>query len=153
MQTLETMKIRSQERFTNLVEKAKEQPDDLKAWGVAAGGALVGAVAVTAAASGIVAILTAFATPPVALTVGAVGGGLLGWKYMQERQAVSPAVPTPVMAPPVMASEPAAVEPPLVTETIDVSDVVVVALPPDAPVMAVDAPIVDAPIPGVADER
>lgn len=98
MQTLETIKSRSQASVTNLVEKAKEQPEDVKTWGVTAAGAAVGAVALTAMASGVLAVLAAVAAPPVALTVGAVGGGLLGWNYMRNRQMTPPSF-TPPPAP------------------------------------------------------
>lgn len=90
MQTLETVKVRGQASLANLVEKAKEQPDDVKTWGVTAGGAIVGAVALTAVASGVLAVLATLAAPPVALTVGAIGGGVLGWNYMRNRQTTPP---------------------------------------------------------------
>ncbi|MEZ4707678.1 MAG: helix-hairpin-helix domain-containing protein [Caldilineaceae bacterium] len=59
MQMLETLKSKGQTSFTNLVSAANEQPDDVKLWGVTAGSAVVGAVAVNAAARGVVAILAA----------------------------------------------------------------------------------------------
>ncbi|MEZ4620029.1 MAG: hypothetical protein R2867_31620 [Caldilineaceae bacterium] len=85
MQTLETLKNRSQETFNTLLEKGKEQPDEIKTFGVTAGGAVLGAVTVTAVAKGVVAILATLASPPVALTIGAVGGGMLGWNWMKEQ--------------------------------------------------------------------
>lgn len=110
MQTLETVKVRGQASLANLVEKAKEQPDNVKTWGATAGGAVVGAVALTAVASGVLAVLATLAAPPVALTVGAIGGGLLGWNYMRARQTTpppftppaetsGPVADTPVVAP------------------------------------------------------
>ena len=90
MQTLETLKTRSQAGVTSLVEKAKEQPAEVKTWGVTAGGAVVGAITVSAIASGILAVLATLAAPPVALTGGAVGGGLVGWNYMRSRQTTPP---------------------------------------------------------------
>ena len=93
MQTLETIKSRSQETWNTLLEKGKEQPDDVKRWGVTAGGAIVGAVIVPAVAKGVVAILATLTAPPIALTVGAVGGGVLGWNWMQESTAASANAP------------------------------------------------------------
>ncbi len=87
MQTFETIKSKSQETINNLVEKGKEQPEEVKTWGVTAGGAVVGAVAVAAVAKGVVAILATLASPPVALTVGAVGGGIWGWNFMSSQKA------------------------------------------------------------------
>lgn len=104
MQTLETIKSRSQETFNSLMEKGKEQPAEVKTLGVTAGGAVVGAVTVAAVAKGVVAILSTLAAPQVALTVGAVGGGVLGWTWMKEQrqnaaaeEAGAPAESTPVM--------------------------------------------------------
>ncbi len=87
MQTLETIKTKSQETLNNLLEKGKERPEEVKAWGITAGGAVVGALTVTAAAKGVVAIFAAIAAPPIALTLGAVGGGVLGWNFMQKQDA------------------------------------------------------------------
>ncbi|HRW04370.1 MAG TPA: helix-hairpin-helix domain-containing protein [Caldilineaceae bacterium] len=89
MQTLETLKTKGKARFASVMDVAKDQPSDLKHWGVAAGSAVVGAVAVNAAARGMVAILAVMASPPIALTLGAVGGGYLGWSYLQKRQAAA----------------------------------------------------------------
>lgn len=91
MQTFETIKSRSQDTFNNLMEKGKEQPNEVKTLGITAGSAVVGAIAVSAVAKGVVAVLAALATPPVALTVGAVGGGLLGWNWMQDKAAATAA--------------------------------------------------------------
>ncbi|MEZ4662630.1 MAG: helix-hairpin-helix domain-containing protein [Caldilineaceae bacterium] len=86
MQTLESLKSRGQAGFWKLKETLQEQPEDVKVWGVTAGSALVGAVAVNATARGVIAILATLASPPVALTVGAVGGGYLGWTYLRNWQ-------------------------------------------------------------------
>lgn len=91
MQAVETVKTRSQEGFANLVAKVQTQPDAVKTWSVTAGSALVGALTLAATANGVLAILAALAAPPVALAVGAVGGGLLGWRYMHNQQAPQPA--------------------------------------------------------------
>lgn len=103
MQTLETIKTKSQTTMNNLLVKGKEQPEEIKTWGVTAGSAVVGAVAVTAVAKGVVAILTAIASPPVALTLGAVGGGALSWSFMQRQHTVdaiaAPAVGRVAVAP------------------------------------------------------
>lgn len=98
MQTLEAIKSRSQETFNTLMEKGKDQPQEVKTLGVTAGGAVVGAVAVVAVAKGVLAILATLASPPVALTVGAVGGGFLGWSWMkaQNQSAAGEEAATPV---------------------------------------------------------
>lgn len=85
MQTLETLKSRGQENFSNLLERGKEQPETVKTWGVTAAAGVGGAVAVAALAKGVVAIAATLASPPVALTVGAVGGGALGWTWIQKQ--------------------------------------------------------------------
>lgn len=87
MQMLETLKSKGQTSFTNLVSAANEQPDDVKLWGVTAGSAVVGAVAVNAAARGVVAILATLAAPPVVAVIGGFGGAYLGWRYMHGSQA------------------------------------------------------------------
>lgn len=87
MEALETIKARGQERFTNLLAKAQSQPDEVKSWGITAGSAAVGALVIAGAANGILALVSTLAAPPVALTVGALGGGFLAWNYMQGRQA------------------------------------------------------------------
>jgi len=134
MQTLETVKARSQASLNTLMEKSKAQPDEVKTWGVTAGGALVGALALTAAANGILAILAALATPPVALTVGAVGGGILGWNYMRGRQ------------------EAGHTDAPVDTATVVVPATEPTALAPEAPLEAVPKPTAttDAPASPVA---
>lgn len=87
MQTVETIKQRSQKTVNNLLEMGKDQPEEVKTWGATAGGAVVGAVTLAAVAKGVVAILSTLTAPPVALTVGALGGGLLGWNLMKEQTA------------------------------------------------------------------
>lgn len=89
MQTVETIKAKSQETFNNLLEKGKEQPEEVKTWGVTAGGAVVGALALAAVAKGVLAILATLAAPPVALTVGAIGGGVLGWNFIQSQSSAT----------------------------------------------------------------
>jgi predicted flap endonuclease-1-like 5' DNA nuclease len=100
MQAVETVKTRSQEGFANLVAKVQTQPDAVKTWSVTAGSALVGALTLATTANGVLAILASLAAPPVALAVGAVGGGLLGWSYIHNQQAPQPAA-TPADAAPV----------------------------------------------------
>lgn len=94
MQTLETVKTRSQTTFNNLLQKGKEQPEEVKTWGITAGGAVVGAIVVTAAAKGVLSVLATLAAPPVALTVGALGGGALGWNYLHNQRSAKPPEPT-----------------------------------------------------------
>ncbi len=92
MQTLETMKSKSQERINRLIDLGKQQPEQVRTWGVTAGAALAGAVALTAVAKGVLAVVGTLATPPVALSIGALAGGVLGWSFMQKPQPDAPTV-------------------------------------------------------------
>lgn len=96
MQALESLKSQGQASLSKLMDTVKEQPDDVKRWGVTAGSAVVGAVAVNAAARGVVAILATLSSTPLALTVGAVGGGYCGWTYLRNRQSRAGSIPIPV---------------------------------------------------------
>lgn len=87
MQSLKTIKDKSQDRFHHLVELGKSQPQKIQAWGVTGSAAVVGALAVTVAAKGVSTIVAALASPSVALTVGAVAGGLAGWSLMPKGEA------------------------------------------------------------------
>ena len=95
MQSLNNLKSKGQESWQRLVETGQQQPASVALWGATAGGAVVGAVALTAAASGILAVVATLAAPPIALTIGAVGGGLLGWNYMHSRQMTPPTFTPP----------------------------------------------------------
>lgn len=86
MQNLETLKNKGQESVSNLISRGKEQSDEVKMWGVTAAAGVGGAVAVAAVAKGVLAVMSTLATPAVALTVGALGGGMLGWSWMQQQQ-------------------------------------------------------------------
>ncbi|MEZ4734821.1 MAG: hypothetical protein R3E79_47620 [Caldilineaceae bacterium] len=98
MQTVETMKSKGQESLNRLVDLGKSQPPEVQTWGVTGGAAVVGALAVAAAAKGILAVVAVVANPPVALAVGALAGGAVGWSFMQKSQptAESNLVATPV---------------------------------------------------------
>ncbi|MCB0063355.1 MAG: DUF4332 domain-containing protein [Caldilineaceae bacterium] len=85
--TFETVKLSGQERIATIVDRAKAQPNDLKTWGVTMGGAVAGAVAVSATAHIVLTVFSALAALPVALTVGAMGGSFWGWNYVRNRQA------------------------------------------------------------------
>lgn len=85
MQNLNTLKTRSQESLAQLVDLGKQQPEQVQHWGVTVAAALAGALALTAVAKGVVGIVATLASPPVALTAGALGGGLFGWSFMQQR--------------------------------------------------------------------
>lgn len=83
MQSLETIKSKSQESLNHLIDLGKSQPPQVQTWGVTGGAALVGAVALAAVAKGVLAIIATIANPPVALAVGALAGGVAGWSFMQ----------------------------------------------------------------------
>ena len=87
MQTVETMKSKSQESINRLVHLAKQQPEQVRTWGVTVGAALTGALALTAVSKGILGVVATLANPPVALSVGALAGGVLGWSFMQKPQS------------------------------------------------------------------
>ncbi|MEZ4868144.1 MAG: hypothetical protein R3C14_42850 [Caldilineaceae bacterium] len=89
MQSLETIKSKGQESLHRLVDLGKSQPEDVQLWGVTGGAAVAGALAVTAVAKGVLAIVATLANPPVALTVGAVAGGFAGWSFMQKAKPVA----------------------------------------------------------------
>jgi hypothetical protein len=84
MQSLETIKTKSQENLNRLVEMGKAQPTEVKTWGVTGGAAVIGAVTLAAIAQGVLAVLATLANPPVALAVGALAGGAIGWSLMQQ---------------------------------------------------------------------
>ena len=93
MQPVETMKTKGQASVTALVEQSKLPSGTAIAWGATAGGALVGGAVAIATKQGIVALFALLAAPPVAWTVGALGGGWLGWHYMR-RQGGNPKRPS-----------------------------------------------------------
>ena len=88
MKNLESLKTRSQESLAHLVDLGKQQPEQVQHWGVTAAAALAGALALTAVGKGVLAIVSTVANPPVALTVGALGGGFFGWSFMQGRTSL-----------------------------------------------------------------
>lgn len=85
MKNLEGLKSRSQESLTHLADLGKRQPPEVQTWSVTAATAVVGALAVAAAAKGVLAVVGTLAYPPVALTAGALGGGLFGWSFMKQQ--------------------------------------------------------------------
>jgi hypothetical protein len=89
MQSLETIKSKSQENLNRLVELGKSQPAEVKIWGVTGAAAVGGALALSAVAQGVLAVLATLANPPVALAVGAVAGGALGWSWMQQPKSTN----------------------------------------------------------------
>jgi hypothetical protein len=84
MQSLESIKDKGQESLNRLVDLGKSQPAEVQTWSVTGGAAVAGALAVMAVAKGVLAIVGTLANPPVALTVGALAGGAIGWSFMQK---------------------------------------------------------------------
>lgn len=84
MKNLETLKTRGQESLAHLVDLGKQQPEQVQYWGVTVVAALGGALALAAVAKGVLGIVGTLANPPVALTIGALGGGVFGWSFMQQ---------------------------------------------------------------------
>jgi hypothetical protein len=87
MQNVTNLKTKGQESINRLVDLGKQQPEPVKTWGITAAAAVGGALVLTATAQGLLALLATLAAPPVALTVGAIGGGLAGWSYIQSQKA------------------------------------------------------------------
>ena len=85
MENLTAFKNKGQESIASLIERGKQQPDEIKVWGVTAAAGLGGAVALAATAKGVLAIVSTIANPAVALTLGAVGGGALGWGWIKSQ--------------------------------------------------------------------
>lgn len=87
MAAVETNKQNGLTNVITVLERVSVQPVAVKTWGVTAGSALIGATAMAVSAQGVLALATLLAMPPLAVTVGALGGGLLGWRYMRNQQA------------------------------------------------------------------
>ncbi|MFN8495341.1 MAG: hypothetical protein U0350_47525 [Caldilineaceae bacterium] len=83
MNSLTPVKTKTQESWQHLVDTAQQQSSEVQKWGVVAVSAVVGGLVVAAGAKGVLAIVSLIAAPPVALSAGALGGGALGWSYMQ----------------------------------------------------------------------
>lgn len=94
MQSLTTIKDKSQQIWNRLLEASKEQPEERKVWGITIAAAVVGGVTLAAVSKGVLAVVGTLAATPVALTVGALAGGAVGWSLMQNQAeaAVEPAI-------------------------------------------------------------
>lgn len=103
MQSLTTIKDKSQQSWNRLIETGKQQPEERKLWGVTIAAALVGGVALAAVSKGVLAVIGTLAATPVALTVGALAGGAVGWSLMQNQPETAVA---PVVAPTAEATMP-----------------------------------------------
>ena len=85
MQQLNELKDKSQQGLTQVVDASKQQAGKAKTFAVTAGSAIVGSIALAAAAQPIIALTSTLAAPPVALAVGAVAGGALGWRFVRRK--------------------------------------------------------------------
>ncbi|MBV7329473.1 hypothetical protein KFU94_14720 [Chloroflexi bacterium TSY] len=65
------------------MERTRQRPSTIKTVGVTTATAVVGAVALSVVAKGVWVIVGTLAAPPVAMTVGAISGGALGWNFMR----------------------------------------------------------------------
>ena len=74
---------------SNSAQSNKNQATNLQTWGVTGVAAVAGGVVMAVAARGALVVLAALASTPVSLTIGAIGGGLLGWRYMQRARQSS----------------------------------------------------------------
>ena len=86
MENVQNLKSIGQNSVNRLIDLGKQQPEEVKTWGITAAAAVGGALAVAATAQGILSIVATLAAPPVALTVGAVAGGLAGWSLLQHQK-------------------------------------------------------------------
>ena len=82
-QEMNTQQDKEKDAPSNSAQSDKNQAADLQTWGVTGAAAIAGGVAMAVAARGTLVVLAALASTPVSLTIGAIGGGLLGWRYMQ----------------------------------------------------------------------
>lgn len=99
MQSLTTFKDKSQAGWNRLIETVNQQPEERKVWGVTIAAAVAGGVALAAVSKGVLAIVGTLAATPVALTVGALAGGAVGWSLMQNQpDAAAPISNTPITA-------------------------------------------------------
>ncbi len=86
MQKLNTFKEKGQQEWNRLRDAGKQRPTSLMLWSGTAASAVAGSITLAVAAKGVIAIVSTLAFPPVALTVGAVAGGALGWNYLHGNQ-------------------------------------------------------------------
>ena len=68
------------------VARCRETTTHILLWSGTAASAVAGSITLAMAAKGVIAIVSTLAFPPVALTVGAVAGGALGWNYLHGNQ-------------------------------------------------------------------
>lgn len=118
MQSLETIKTKSQENLNRLVDLGKSQPAEVKTWGVTGAAAVGGALALAAVAQGVLAIIATIANPPVALAVGALAGGALGWSFMQKSQAATESAASTTPEAPAAEQQPPLPAAPALSETV-----------------------------------
>lgn len=83
MQQLNELKDKGQHGVAQALDAGKKQAGKAKTLGVTVGSAVVGGIALAAAAQPIIMLTSMLATPPVAMTVGAVAGGALGWRFVR----------------------------------------------------------------------
>lgn len=97
MNNLTTLKTKTQEGWQRLLDTAQQQPPEVQKWSIVAASAVAGGLVVAASAKSVLTIVSVIAAPPVALSVGAVAGGVLGWRYRQGKlqPAGAPSTTTP----------------------------------------------------------
>ncbi len=86
MKSVTTFKTRGQETLDRLAEAGKQQPAQVQTFSATAAGAVIGGIILAAGAQGVLAVVALLAAPPVALTIGALGGGAVAWSYMQRHR-------------------------------------------------------------------
>ncbi len=85
MKNLEALKSRSRENLAHLVDMGKQQSQQAQQWSVTAAATVAGAFVMPTLAKGMLGVAALLTYPSVALTAGALGGGFLGWRFMQHR--------------------------------------------------------------------
>ena len=99
MQTIKTWTAKGQESLTHLVDLGKQQAEQMPSWAVISSAAVVGGVAMAAVAKSALSVAGVLTFAPTSVTIGALGGGLLGWSYIQRQKAQNQAAmqPAPVL--------------------------------------------------------
>jgi len=81
-----------------VIEASKTKPEQVKLWGVTGASAVVGAMALPTVTKGALVIASTLLYPSVALPVGLIVGGAIGWRFMQ-RQMTAAETPVPIIVP------------------------------------------------------
>ena len=107
MQTITDLKDKGQQGLNQAVDAGKQHTSTAKLIGVTAGAAVAGSVAMVVVAPPAIALAATLLIPSVAMTVGAVTGGVLGWRWMRNRTGEKAEAGTGSAEPVAVVDEPA----------------------------------------------